>query len=265
MATAEKPATEAEGWWVDGVCRTERVPLDIEVEERSPVSPAPSLQAAVSFWQSRAMGEQSPASPAPSLQAAVSFWRSRAMDMTAEDHTPSSNHPRESSPISPAPSLPPAEFKLGPPEDPCSSHSVRDDGNSEPHHSIATRSTALNSTSTLSSTLLCSAQSLRSVSSSRAAEGCRPPPWEAFTGDGLSSELSAREVPSRPLGCLLGNSLCPKGASNSKPAPSLQQPRCTGDGWPWFGSLRDAPRGPVAAGPLQPLHRERLEGAAGHS
>jgi len=117
-----------------------------------------------------AVGEQSPVSPAPSLQPAISFWQNRVMTPTAGDHSPSSSCQWELSPMSHVPSLPPAELGFWQPEKPCSSHCEHYDESTNSCHSTATLSTKLTGSSTLRSTLSSSAPSSQSVSSSRAAE-----------------------------------------------------------------------------------------------
>jgi len=239
MASTSVQVTEAEGLWIKRLYRTETVP---------PIA---------------AVGEQSPVSPAPSLQPATSFWQSRAMATTVGDHAPCSSCQWELSPTSPAPSLPPAEFGFWQPENLCSSSCEHYDASTESCHSTATGNTKLTSSSTLRSTLSYSSLSSQSVSSNPAAEWPRTRPVEGLLADSLSSKLPAPNVQRRPLGCLLGNSIRPTEAHNSTTASSLRQSSCKREGWPWLGSLNDAPHAPAAAGVLQRTgnHRGHLEGA----
>merc|ERR1712129_669500 len=123
----------------------------------------------------------------------------------------------------------------------------------------ATRSTELTSYSPQPRT-----PSSQSVNSSRAAEWPCTPPFEAFVGDSLSSELLAVDAQHRPLGCLLGNSIRPKEANKST---TVRLSCCQEEVWPWFGSLREAPHGPAATGVLwhAGTHREGLEEATKHA
>jgi len=234
MAADSVQVTEAEAWWVK------------------------RLYGAESALPIAAVGGQSPASPAPSLQSAVSFWPSDA---------PSNRCQGELSPTSLAPSLPPAEFVFLQPEKLCSSHFEHYDESTASCHSTATQNTKLTSSSALRSTLSYSAQSSQSVSSNPSAEWPRTRPVEALFADSLSSELPARNVQRRQLGCLLGNSIRPKEAHNSTTAPSSRQPSCKGEGWLLLGSLNDAPHDQAAVGVLRNTGTDRrgLEGATKHA
>jgi len=194
-AANTQPVTEVEAdvWRNPWLCRAAMIHPPVTSGERTLVSIAP-LQP-----------------PPPTF----GFLQFTAMAPTVWDSAPSSSRRREPSPVSPAPSLPPSDLSFLQPESPCLSDCKHCDEGTASRHSTMTRSTQLPSCWTLASTVSCFPHSSESLTICRDAQLHPTQPYEAFENDSLKTELLARDVRSRPLGCCLGTSIRPQGTRNS--------------------------------------------------